>query len=184
MKSFFVFVVVCFTLSLVHAATIPVAPTGSCAGDLNAIQTAVNSAQPRDVVELAAGNYDFSCVTSDAPGVFIGNPDITVQGTAGQTVISGPAFATQTFSTGIFVAADAVTLDSLTVTGFAVGIQAGGGSFTANHFAITNSIFQNNIQAVFVAPNTFAPRMVGNQFFVPTPPDSDIFAPLLGKRLV
>lgn len=177
MKSFFLFVVVCFTLSLAHAVTIPVTPAGTCAGDLNAIQTAVNSAQPRDVVELAPGDYDFSCVTSDAPGVFIGNPDITVQGTPGQTVISGPAFATQTFSTGIFVAADAVTLDSLTMSGFAMGVHAGGGSFTANHFAITNSIFRNNIQAVFVAQNTLAPRMVGNQFFVPTPPDNDIFAP-------
>jgi parallel beta-helix repeat protein len=177
MKSFFVFALVCLSTSFAAAGTITVEPTGSCGGDLNAIQTAVNSAQPRDMVELAPGSYDFSCVTSDAPGVFIGNPDITVQGTAGQTVISGPGFANHAFSTGIFVGADAVTLDSLTVSGFAVGVQAGGGTLRANHIAITNSIFQNNIQGVFVVQDTLAPRMVGNQFFVPTPPDSDIFAP-------
>jgi parallel beta-helix repeat protein len=43
--------------------------------------------------------------------------------------------------------------------------------------AITNSTFQNNIQAVSVAQNAIAPRIVGNSFFVPTPPVSDIFAP-------
>ena len=132
MKSFFVFALVCLSASFAAAGTITVEPTGSCGGDLNAIQTAVNSAQPRDVVELAPGSYDFSCVTSDAPGVFIGNPDITLQGTAGQTVISGPGFTNQTFSTGLFAAADSITLDSLTVSGFGVGVQAGGGPFRAN----------------------------------------------------
>lgn len=177
MKPLFVFALVCLCMSFAGATTIPVSPTGSCSGDLNAVQTAVNSAQPRDVVELAPGSYDFSCVTSDAPGVFIGNPDITVQGTAGQTVINGPAFSNQIFSTGLFVAADTVTLDSLTVSGFFVGVQAGGGPFSANQIAITNSTFQNNIQAVSVKQDTLAPHMVGNQFFVPRPPDSDIFAP-------
>lgn len=176
MKPLFVMAVVCLTISFAGASTIPVSPTGSCAGDLNTIQMGVNSAQPGDVVELAPGSYDFSCVSSDAPGVFIGNPDITVQGTDGQTVINGPGFANQIFSTGFFVAADAVTLDSLTVSGFFTGVQAGGGPLSANQIAITNSTFQNNIRAVFVAQNTLAPRMVGNQVFVPTPPDSDIFA--------
>jgi hypothetical protein len=42
---------------------------------------------------------------------------------------------------------------------------------------VTNSSFQNNIQAIFIARNTTAPRMVGNTFSVPTPPVGDIFAP-------
>jgi parallel beta-helix repeat protein len=177
MKSFFVFAVVCLCMGLANAAIIPVAPTGSCGGDLNAIQTAVNSAQPGDIVALAPGSYDFSCVTSDSPGIFINNTDITLQGTAGQTIISGPAFAAQTFSTGLFVASDAVTLDSITLSGFYTAVQAGGGPFRANRLAITNSTFQNNIQAVSVAQDTFAPRMVGNTFMVPAPPSSDIFDP-------
>jgi parallel beta-helix repeat protein len=176
MKTFFVFALLCLCTTFAAAGTISVEPAGSCAGDLNAIQTAVNSAQPGDVVELAPGSYDFSCVTADAAGVFIGNPDITVQGTAGQTLISGPGFANHTVSTGFFVGADAVTLDSLSLSGFATAVHAGGGQSPANHIAITNSIFENNIQAVFVAQNTLAPLMVGNQFFVPAPPDSDIFA--------
>lgn len=177
MKSFLVLAVVCLTISFAGAATIPVSPSGSCSGDLNAIQTAVNSAQFGDVVQLAPGSYDFSCVTSDSPGVFINNPGITVQGTAGQTVISGPAFAAQTFSTGLFVAGSAVTLDSLTLSGFYIAVQTGGGRFRADKIAILNSTFQNNIQAVSVAQDTVAPRMVGNSFFVPKPPVSDIFDP-------
>jgi parallel beta-helix repeat protein len=174
MKSFFVFAVLCLGISYAGAATIPVSPSGSCSGDLNAIQSAVNSAQPGDGVQLAAGNYDFSCVTSDAPGVLISNTDITVQGVAGQTVINGPGFTNQTFSTGLFVAADAVTLDSLTLNGFYTAIQSRHGQ---NKFAVTNSTFQNNIRGIFVAQDTVAPRLLGNTFSVPAPPVSDIFDP-------
>src|SRR5690242_8956087 len=104
MKSFLVFAVVCLGVSFPRAATIPVSPAGSCSGDLSAIQSAVTAAQPGDVVQLAAGNYEFTCVTSDAPGVFVSNPDITIQGIAGQTVLNGPGFnvANEIFSTGFF----------------------------------------------------------------------------------
>lgn len=177
MKSFFVAVVVCLITGIAGAATIPVIPTGSCVGDLNEIQTAVDSAQAGDVVQLAPGPYDFSCVNSDSPGVFIKSVDVTLQGTADHTVIMGPGFAGQTFSTGLFVASDSVTLDSLTLTGFYTAVQAGRGPFRSNKISITNSTFQNNVRSVVVAPDTTAPRLVGNMFRVPSPPSTDIFDP-------
>jgi hypothetical protein len=177
MKSFFVFAVVCVGISFAQAASIPVAPTGSCSGDLSAFQSAVDNAQPGDVVQLGAGSYDFSCVASNTSGVVISHPDITVQGLAGQTILNGPGFANQSISTGLFVAADAVTLDSLTLRGFYTAVQAGRGPSKANSIAITNSTFHNNIQSVFVAQDTVAPRLIGNTFSVPTPPSSDIFGP-------
>jgi hypothetical protein len=114
MKRFLVCVLVCLGASFAGASTIPVSPTGSCAGDINALQSAINGAQPRDVVQLAPGAYDFSCLTADnSLGVFISNPDITIQGATGQTVISGPGFAGQIASTAFAVAADDVTFDGI-----------------------------------------------------------------------
>jgi len=178
MKKFLACVFVCLSASFAAANTIPVGATGSCVSDINAIQNAVNSAQPMDVVQLAPGSYDFSCLTADnSLGVFVGNLDITIEGTPGQTVISGPGFAAQVSSTGFAVGADIVTLDGLTFQNFAQAIFAGGGAGSANHFTVTHSTFQNNVQGIFVAQQTIAPRMVGNSFHVPTPPSSDIFAP-------
>jgi parallel beta-helix repeat protein len=178
MKSFFAAVFVCSALTLGHGGTIPVAPTGTCAGDLSAIQNAVNSAQPRDVVQLAPGAYDFSCLTSDnSPGVFVGNPDITIQGAAGQSVITGPGFASQAFSIAFFVGADGVTFDGVFLQSFFAAIQSSGPPQSANNLAVTNSIFQNNVQAIQVAADNTSPRIVGNSFSLPTPSVSDIFSP-------
>jgi parallel beta-helix repeat protein len=165
-------------MKLGAANTIPVAPTGSCASDIAAIQNAVNAAQPQDVVQLSAGTYDFSCLNG-ATGVFIGNPDITIQGASGQSVINGPGLATQIRSTAFFVGADAVSIDRVTFQGFRVGILAGGGDgvTTANHFSLTNSVFQNNLRSVFVQQDSVSVRIVGNTFLVPAPPSADIFSP-------
>jgi parallel beta-helix repeat protein len=177
MKKFLAFVFVCLSAAFACANTIPVGATGSCVNDINAIQNAVNSAQPRDVVQLAAGSYDFSCLNADSSlGVFVGNMDITIQGTPGQTVISGPGFAVQLASTAFAVGADDVTIDGVMFQNFFQAIFAGGGAGPANHFTVTNSTFQNNIQAIFIVQQTVAPRLVGNTFHVPTPPVSDVFA--------
>ena len=178
MKKFLACVFVCLSATFAAANTVPVSSTGSCLSDINAIQNAINSAHPMDIVQLAPGSYDFSCLTADnSLGVFVGNLDITIQGTPGQTVISGPGFTNQVSSTGFAVGADSVTLDGLTFQNFAQAVFAGGGAGSANRFAVTNSTFQNNVQGIFIAQRTIAPRMVGNTFRVPTPPSSDIFAP-------
>lgn len=177
MKRFLAYLFVCLGATFAGASTVPVSSTGSCAGDINAIQSAVNTALPRDVVQLAPGSYDFSCLTADnSTGVFVGNPDITIQGVPGQTIIGGPGFAGQIVSTAFVTGADSVTFDGVTLQNFAQGIFAGGGAGSANHFTVTNSTFQNNIQAIFIGKETTAPRMVGNTFVVPTPPSPDIFA--------
>jgi parallel beta-helix repeat protein len=177
MKKLLVYLFVCLSASFVRANTIPVNATGSCSSDINAIQNAVNSAQPRDVVQLAAGSYDFSCLTADnSLGVFVGNLDITIQGTPGETVISGPGFASQISGTAFAIGAASVTIDGLTFQNFAQAIFTGGGAGAANHFTVTNSTFQNNIQGIFIAQQTTGPRLVGNTFSVPKPPSSDIFA--------
>lgn len=176
MKMFLAVVFLCS--SLAYAGTIAVAPTGSCAGDVNAVQNAVNSAQPRDVVQLAPGAYDFSCLNSNnSPGVFVGNPDITIQGTPGQTTITGPGFASQAFSIAFFVGADSVTFDGLTLQSFFNAILAGGPGQSANYFALTNSTLANNVQAVRVFQDTISPRLVGNTFSVPVPTAGDITSP-------
>src|SRR5262249_14060056 len=171
---------VCSLMKLGSANTIPVAPTGSCGGDIAAIQNAVNAAQPRDVVQLSAGTYDFSCLdANNSPGVFIANPDITIQGASGQSVINGPGLATQIRSRGFFVGADAVSIDGVTFQGFFVAVNVGtfDGITPANHFSLTNSVFQNNLRSVVIQQNSLSPRMVGNTFLVPAPPSADIFTP-------
>ena len=178
MKSFLAVAFMCSALTLGYAGTIPVSPTGTCAGDLSAIQNAVNIAQPRDVVQLAAGAYDFSCLTSDnSPGVFVGNPDITIQGAHGQSIITGPGFVSQSFSIAFFVGADGVTFDGVFLQSFFTAIQSSGLPQSANNLAITNSIFQNNVQAIQVAADNISPRIVGNSFSLPTPLVNDIFSP-------
>jgi parallel beta-helix repeat protein len=178
MRPFLACLFVCSLMKLASANTIPVAPTGSCGGDIAAIQNAVNAAQSRDVVQLSAGSYDFSCLNGGA-GVFIGNPDITIQGALDQSVINGPGLATQIRSTAFFVGADAVSIDGVTFQGFRVGVFAGAGDgiTTANHFSLTNSVFQNNLQSVFIQQDSLSPRIVGNTFLVPAPPSADIFSP-------
>lgn len=180
MRSFLICLFVCSLMKLSSANTISVAPTGSCGGDIAAIQNAVNAAQPRDAVQLSAGSYDFSCVNAgNSTGVFIGNPDITIQGAAGQSVINGPGLATQIQSTGFFVGADAVSIDGVTFRGFANAVFAGAGDgiTTANHFSITNSVFQNNLESVYVQQDSLSPRIVGNTILVPAPPSADINSP-------
>jgi parallel beta-helix repeat protein len=178
MKSFLSSVFALLALTVAHAGTIPVGPTGTCAGDVNAIQNAVNSAQPRDIVQLAPGSYDFSCLTSDnSPGVFVGNPDVTLQGTPGQTLVGGPGLAAQVFSTAFFVAADGVAFDGIVFHDFFTAIQAGGPSLSANNLAVTNSIFRTNARAITVSQDTISPRIVANQFLVPAPISDDIFSP-------
>lgn len=179
MRPFLVCLFVCSLIKLGSANVIPVAPTGSCNGDLSAIQNAVNAAQPHDVVQLSTGSFDFSCLNSNSTGVFVGTPDITIQGTPGQTVINGPGLAGQIRTTAVFVGADAVSVDGVTFRGFFIAIFAGAGDgiTTANDFSLTNSTFQNNLKSVFIQQDTMAPRMVGNTFSVPVPPNPDLTTP-------
>lgn len=173
MRSFFTAVILCFAFNLAQGSTIPVAPTRSCAGDMAAIQSAINSAQPRDVVQLAAGTYDFSCLTADNP-IFVRNTDIAIQGSPDGSVLVGPPVGTESFTPAFFVASDGVTFDTLQFENFFPAIQAGSGGRQISRFAITNSQFRNNPQSIRVAQNTASVQMVGNTFVIPAPTSTDI----------
>jgi parallel beta-helix repeat protein len=175
MRSLFTAVLLCFAFNVAQGSTIPVAPTGSCAGDMAAIQNAINSAQPRDVVQLAAGTYDFSCLTADNP-IIIRNTDIMIQGSPDGSVLVGPPVGTESFSPAFFVAADGVTFDTLQFQNFFPAVQAGSPTVRISRIAITNSQFRNNPQAIRVAPNTLSAQIVGNTFVIPAPISADIFS--------
>ncbi|HEX5444931.1 MAG TPA: hypothetical protein VFW87_13930, partial [Pirellulales bacterium] len=74
------------------------------------LQTALIEAQPADVIELAAGQYDFSATLSlDVPGV-------TVRGAgADKTVLSFKNLLQGTGGEGLLVTADRFTLEDLAV---------------------------------------------------------------------
>lgn len=149
-------------------ATFNVNPTGNCAIDLPAVQSAVNSAASGDTVQLGAGDFNFAC---DGGGVFVGTPNLAIAGVPGQTSLHGLGPSDPAESTGIFIGAAGVSVSGVSMNGFFQAIFAGR---KAANFSATGSSFAGNSNAIFVGGGAGGARIVNNAINVPAPTSGDI----------
>ncbi len=128
------------------------------AGGFATIQDALDAAGPGDTILLAPGEYDGNFTVSvegltikgiGAPGsvvilgTFEADNAITGDVTTFLETASGYSSAS---GTGITIAADGVTLDNITIDGFATGIDIGDGTdaLTVSGVDITNGVYGIN----------------------------------------
>ncbi|MGH9556088.1 MAG: hypothetical protein ACRD2Y_09740 [Terriglobales bacterium] len=177
---------VVFLVSVCAAAsTITVTATGSCPVDPDAIQAAVSSAAPGDVIELSPGNpateFNFTCLPAGTTAVVIGPTKIgiTLAGVPSSTVIRGPGPAGLPVNFGFRVQASGVTIRDLTVRGFFEGIRivAASGFPPPSHVTVTHSQLEGNRIGVFVRTNVDHASLTNNTVLVPAPPNSDFLGP-------
>jgi hypothetical protein len=89
MKSLQTLLAVSLLSAFAGAATVTVAPTGSCPDDIFNVQGAIAAAATSDVIQLTAGDFNFMCA-GDFGGLFINKAGFVLSGSPA-TVIHGPA---------------------------------------------------------------------------------------------
>ncbi len=163
------FAFVCLT-GFAAATTFTVSPTGSCPDDINNVQGTLAGALPNDTVQLAAGDFNFTCATAFG-GLFIGTAGLTFSGIPGATVIHGPGAADPSETVAVFVGANSVTISKISFRDFYFGVfvAAGKGNFT-----LSGCTFDGVLISAQVARQGHAAKILNNVFNVPVPPSSDV----------
>jgi hypothetical protein len=152
------------------ASTFTVAPTASCPTDLFNVQIAIDSAVASDVIQLSAGNFDFSCGT-EFGGLLINKAGLVLSGSPGATIIHGPGPADPSESVAVFVAANSVTVTGISFRDFYFGVFVQAGK---NNFTLAGCVFDGVLHSVQVARGSASAKILNNVFNVPAPPTSDI----------
>jgi len=151
-----------------HAATISVAPTGNFPDDRDNVQSAISAAAPGDVVELAAGTFNWTGLDPNGDlGVFVGTPALILRG-VGAPVIEGPdAYETPGGVIGFYLqpGADGLTIDGLTLRNLEIAIFA---AADVDGLAVMNCNFDRAQWGVFARNNHDGHRYVGNTFTAPS----------------
>ncbi|HEY6970855.1 MAG TPA: hypothetical protein VJA94_16710 [Candidatus Angelobacter sp.] len=155
---------------LAGATTFTVSPTGTCPTDIFSVQGAIDSALPNDVVQLAAGEFNFTCAT-DFGGLTIAKAGFVLSGAPGASIIHGPGVLDPSETIAVFVAANSVTITNISFRDFYFGVfvQAGKGNFT-----LRNCTFDRVLLSAQVARQGHGAKILNNVFNVPAPPSPDV----------
>jgi hypothetical protein len=155
---------------IAHATTTTVTATGNCPSDPANIQSAINAALPGDTIQLLPGPsnlaFNFACGTS----VSIQTLGLTVEGTAGATLINGQGSTSGEI--GFFILSDDVTVTGVGFQNFVVGILASnadtaGSEPGPSNLTVTNSRFLNNGVGILVLGVCDHARLTNNDVHVP-----------------
>lgn len=150
------------------AATIGVAPTGNYPQDRDNIQNAISAAAPGDVIELAAGTFNWTGLDPNGDlAVFVPTPALTLRG-VGNPAIEGPdAYDTAGGVIGLYVAsaADGLTIEGLTLRNLEFAIFA---QPDVDGLAVTGCNFDKVQYGVFARSGHDGHRYVGNTFTTPS----------------